>query len=150
MSTPVSSGNNQPQREAYPHLTDVEWATLSRLAAVICGTAVTNLLVSSSEDEHHKFITNFLVEQNNRLTKEKAALLSTTPTSRKKEESLKIALSTYQGTSKESLKTWFQEVDNAIVTRGIQSDDLKIHYAISCLGAQAKSLALRKQMLKMI
>jgi hypothetical protein len=118
---------------------------LSQLAAVICGTAVANLLVSSSEDEQHKFITNFLVEQNNRLTKEKAALLSTTPTSRKKEESLKIAVSTYKGTSKESLKTWFQEVDNAIVAREIQSDDLKIHFAISCLG---KSWALGKQMLE--
>lgn len=148
MSTPVSSGNNQPQREAYPHLSDVEWATLSQLAVIIGGTAVTNLLTSSSEDEQHRFINNFLVEQNNRLKKEKAALLSATPASRKKEESLKIAVSTYKGTSKESLKTWFQEVDNAIVARGIQSDDLKIHFAISCLGGQAKSWALGKQMLE--
>jgi hypothetical protein len=104
--------------------------------------------VSSSEDEQHKFITNFLIEHNNRLTKEKAALLSTTPIFCKKEESLKIAVLSYKGTSKESLKTWFQEVDNAIVARGIQNDDLKIHFAISCLGAQAKSWALGKQMLE--
>jgi hypothetical protein len=72
-------------------------------------------------------------------------LLSATPTSRKKEESLKIAVSTYKGTSKESLKTWFQEVDNAIVARGIQSDDLKIYFAILCLSDQAK---MGKQMLE--
>ena len=147
MSTPVSAGNNSLQREAYPHLTDVEWATLSQIAVSIGGTAVSNLLVHSSQDEQHKFITNFLVEQNNRLTKEKEALLSRTPTSRRKEESLKIAVSRYKGTSKESLKSWFQEVDNAIVARGIQSDDLKTHFAISCLDGQAKSWALGKQML---
>jgi hypothetical protein len=67
MSTPVSSGYNQPQRKAYPHLTDVEWATLSQLTVIIGGTAVTNLLTSSSEDEQHKFINNFLAEQNNQL-----------------------------------------------------------------------------------
>lgn len=135
MSTPVSSGNNEPRREAFPHLSNVEWATLSSIARVIGSTAVTNLLTHSSVDEQHKFITNFLAEQNARLL------------SGKKEQSLKIAVSKYKGTSKESLKTWFQEVDNAIVARGITNDDLKVHFAISCLDGQAKSWALGKQML---
>ena len=147
MSTPVSSGNKEPQREAYSHLSDVEWATLSQIAVMIGGTAVTNLLLHSSEDEQHKFITNFLGEQNKRLMTEKQSLSSKPSTPRKKEESLKIAVSSYKATSKESLKTWFQELDNAIVARGIQSDDLKIHFAISCLDGQAKSWALGKQML---
>lgn len=147
MSTPVSAGNHPPQREAYPHLSDVEWSTLGQIATWIGGTAVTNLLLHSSEDEQRKFITNFLVEQNKRLMSEKQALFSKPSTPRKKEESLKIAVSHYKGTSRESLKTWFQEIDNAIVARGIQSDDLKIHFAISCLDGQAKSWALGKQML---
>jgi len=135
-----------PQREAFPHLSDAEWATLSHIATVIGGTAVTNLLIHSSKDEQHKFITNFVLDQNERLRSERQALQSG-PAAPRREESLKIAVSSYNGTSKESLKTWFQEIDNAISARGIRSDDLKVHFAISCLEGQAKSWALGKQML---
>uniref|UniRef100_A0AAV1V9B1 Retrotransposon gag domain-containing protein n=1 Tax=Peronospora matthiolae TaxID=2874970 RepID=A0AAV1V9B1_9STRA len=136
-------------REGYSHLSDSEWKVVGRMSVLMGEPAISGMLESLNVDEQHATFNKFL-QGELAVKQQKIALLQQQgshqsmggPTHMRRTEPLKIDISRYKGTDKDSLLRWSVELDDAIRARHVEGDEMQVTLALSSLTGRAKTWAL--------
>ncbi|KAI9990462.1 hypothetical protein PInf_021464 [Phytophthora infestans] len=124
---------------AFPHLTQIEWEALHRLAAVSGEAVVTSLLRSATPDEQRveaqEFMERELADANRRVS---------TPSRTSTNDVVKLETSTYSGAGEDRLplNRWFREIDVAIASMLLEAPSAKVHSLLLWLSGKAKECKL--------
>ncbi|GMF49628.1 unnamed protein product [Phytophthora fragariaefolia] len=129
-------------REGCPHLADLEWEALQRLAKVIGEAAVATMLRTVSPTEQHGVALGFIMKEQHEIAARATVSTPSTP----RVGSLKIHVNSYVGREGEPLLRWLVEVDTAITARLIVDPLSKVAFAMSCLGGRARSWAYGRRL----
>uniref|UniRef100_A0AAV1T2G6 Retrotransposon gag domain-containing protein n=1 Tax=Peronospora matthiolae TaxID=2874970 RepID=A0AAV1T2G6_9STRA len=136
-------------RGGYSPLSDSEWEVVGRMSVLMGEPAISGILESPSRDQRHAAINKFL-QWEHAVKRQKISLLQQQgshqsmggPTHMRRPETLKTDISRYKGTDEDSLLRWFVELDDAIRTRHIESDEMQVTFTLSNLTGRAKTWAL--------
>lgn len=135
--------NTLLEKDAFPHLSMVEWLAFERMTKVIGEAGVVNILRNCSPDDQRHSATAFL-HQEVMSSQEQRRLA--TPVAQTRIAPLKIDVSTYKGSEAEPLLRWFVELDAAIEARQLTVASQQVAFAMSMLGGRAKSWAFGRRM----
>jgi hypothetical protein len=120
----------------YSHFSNEEWSYVETLAIMLGPAATDSLLNNTPISEQLAAIRSFMLRETRAPPSQHASSV----------KPLKIDVSKYSGSEKDSLPRWFLELDMAIAARQITDNSQQVAYALSNIVGRARAWALGKAM----
>jgi hypothetical protein len=134
-------------RAQFPHFSETQWGTLSKMQGILGPEGLAQLLTQSAEAQVSR-VEQFISYENALMDHVRGALQQQTAPApvavHNSTKPLHLKVNAFSGDDSENLTLWFRELEMAMEAALLTDERLKVAFAVSHLGGRARNWALTR------